>query len=355
MAELRAVAPDPHTPAFLVTIDTEGDDLWGRPRIITTRNARHVQRFQRLCESFGLRPTWLTNFEMARCPEFLAFGRDVVRRGTGEIGMHLHAWNSPPLQPLTPDDLTAQPFLTEYPQEVVDAKIGYMARLLRDRFECEIVSHRGGRWAFDATCAQSLVRHGIRVDCSVTPDVRWVRTLSADEERSDAAVVDYRGFPTRPYVVDLNQPQRPGRSSLLEVPMTVVPSSLYRWLPHAYAVPLVRRWSWAWQPTHHWLYPDGRNLPAMLGIVKQAVARRWPHLEMVLHSSELMPGGSPSFPDGQSIEALYRDLRVLFRSVAGHFRGMTLGDFAARWQASSAAATPPNPAAPHTTVTGARA
>jgi hypothetical protein len=355
VAELRAVAPDPHTPAFLVTIDTEGDDLWGRPRIITTRNARHVQRFQRLCESFGLRPTWLTNFEMARCPEFLAFGRDVVRRGTGEIGMHLHAWNSPPLQPLTPDDLTAQPFLTEYPQEVVDAKIGYMARLLRDRFECEIVSHRGGRWAFDATCAQSLVRHGIRVDCSVTPDVRWVRMLTDDEERSDAVVVDYRGFPTRPYVVDLNQPQRPGRSSLLEVPMTVVPSSLYRWLPQAYAVPLVRRWSWAWQPTHHWLYPDGRNLPAMLGIVKQAVAQRWPHLEMVLHSSELMPGGSPSFPDGQSIEALYRDLRVLFRSVTGHFRGMTLGDFAAHWQASAAMATPPNAAVAHTTVTGARA
>jgi len=355
VAELRAVAPDPHTPAFLVTIDTEGDDLWGRPRTITTRNARHVQRFQRLCESFGLRPTWLTNFEMARCPEFLAFGRDVVRRGTGEIGMHLHAWNSPPLQPLTPDDMTAQPFLTEYPQEVVDAKIGYMARLLRDRFECEIVSHRGGRWAFDATCAQALVRHGIRVDCSVTPDVRWVRTPTGDEKRSDAAVVDYRGFPTRPYVVDLNQPQRPGRSSLLEVPMTVVPSSLYRWLPQAYAVPLVRRWSWAWQPTHHWLYPDGRNLPAMLGMVRQAVAERWPHLEMVLHSSELMPGGSPSFPDGPSIEALYRDLRVLFRSVAGHFRGMTLGDFAAHWQASAAMATPAHAAASHTTVTGARA
>lgn len=355
MAELRAVAPDPHTPAFIVTIDTEGDDLWGRPRIVTTRNARHVQRFQRLCESFGLRPTWLTNFEMARCPEFLAFGRDVVRRGAGEIGMHLHAWNSPPLQPLTPDDMTAQPFLTEYPQEVVDAKIGYMARLLRDRFECEIVSHRGGRWAFDAICAQALVRHGIRVDCSVTPDVRWVRARTDDERRSDAAVVDYRGFPTRPYVVDLNNPQRPGRSRLLEVPMTVVPSALYRWLPQAYAVPLVRGWSWAWQPTHHWLYPDGRNLAAMLGMVRQAVAERWPHLEMVLHSSELMPGGSPSFPDGPSIEALYRDLRVLFRSVAGHFRGMTLGDFAAHWQASSAVATSLNAAASRTTATGARA
>ncbi|MEI6027436.1 MAG: deacetylase [Betaproteobacteria bacterium] len=355
MAELRAVASPWRAPAFLVTIDTEGDDLWGRPRAITTRNARHVQRFQRLCESFGLRPTWLTNYEMARCPDFLAFGRDLVRRGAGEIGMHLHAWNSPPLQPLTPDDLTAQPFLTEYPAEVVEAKISYMARLLRDRFECEIVSHRGGRWAFDATCARSLVRHGIRVDCSVTPDVRWVRTPIGAEAPGRPAVVDYRGFPTRPYVVDLSQPHRAGESSLLEVPMTVVPSTLYRLLPRAYAVPLVRRWSWALQPTHHWLYPDGGNLQAMLGIVRRAVAQRWPHLEMVLHSSELMPGGSPSFADGRSIEALYRDLRVLFRSVSAHFRGMTLAEFAQQWRAPASLAGPLDAAAPRPAAQGVEA
>ena len=350
MAELRAVTPPAQAPAFLVTIDTEGDDLWGRPRAITTRNARHVQRFQRLCESFGLRPTWLTNYEMARCPDFLAFGRDLVRRGAGEIGMHLHAWNSPPLHAVTPDDLTAQPFLTEFPAEVVDAKIGFMARLLRERFECEIVSHRGGRWSLDATCAQALVRHGIRVDCSVTPDVRWVRAPVPGETTHRPAVVDYRGYPTRPYVVDLTQPSQPGSSCLLEVPMTVVPSTLYRLLPRAYAVPLVRRWSWAWQPTHHWMYPDGRNLPAMLGLVRRALAQRWPHLELVLHSSELMPGGSPSFPDVRSIEALYRDLQVLFRSVAAHFRGLTLGEFAAHWQgwtardeASREVAIPPAP------------
>jgi hypothetical protein len=355
VAELRAVAPSTQAPAFLVTIDTEGDDLWGRPKLITTRNARHVQRFQRLCESFGLRPTWLTNYEMARCPDFLAFGRDVVRRGAGEIGMHLHAWNSPPLEPLTHDDLTAQPFLTEYPAEVVDAKIGYMAQLLRDRFECDIVSHRGGRWAFDATCAQSLVRHGIQVDCSVTPDVRWVRQPAEHEDPSTAAVVDYRGFPTRPYVVDLSQPRQAGRSPLLEVPMTVVPSTLYRWLPQAYAVPLLRRWAWAWQPTHHWLYPDGRNLQAMLGIVRQAVAQRWSHLEMVLHSSELMPGGSPSFADARSIEALYRDLRVLFRSVSAHFRGLTLMEFAQQWRASHEPADAWDAAMPRPMATGVRA
>jgi len=336
MAELRAVAPSVTAPAFLITIDTEGDDLWSRPRAITTRNARHVQRFQRLCEAFGLRPTWLTNYEMARCPQFQAFGRDVVRRGVGEIGMHLHAWNSPPLVPLTPDDLAAQPFLTEYPPEVIDAKVGFMARLLRERFECEIVSHRGGRWALDATCAQALVRHGIRVDCSVTPDVRWVRPTTTQEGSATAAVVDYRGFPTEPYLMDLRQPRRAAPSPLLEVPMTVVPSGLYRHLPQAYRVPLLRRWSWAWQPMHHWMYPDGRNLEAMLGIVRRAVEQRWPYLEMVLHSSELMPGGSPTFANAASIETLYRDLQVLFRSVAAHFRGLTLAEFAVQWPVQAA-------------------
>ena len=344
MVELHAVTPPRAAPTFLVTIDTEGDNLWGRPRTVTTRNARHLRRFQHLCEAFGLRPTWLTNYEMARCPEFLAFGREVVRRGSGEIGMHLHAWNSPPLRALTPDDMSAQPFLTEYPGEVVEAKVAYMAQLLREQFECEIVSHRGGRWALDATCAQALVRQGIRVDCSVTPGVRWVRRPAAFERRPDAAVVDYRGFPTQPYEMDLSHPQRAGSSPLLEVPMTVVPSRLYRHLPQAYAVPLIRRWSWAWQPQHHWLYPDGRNLQAMLGIVKQALAQRWPHLEMVLHSSELMPGGSPTFADEQAIEGLYGDLQVLFRSIAPHFRGMTLGEFARQWRGPGHPAGAPQPA-----------
>jgi hypothetical protein len=185
--------------------------------------------------------------------------------------------------------------------------------------------------------------------------VRWVRQRAEHEAPSSAAVVDYRGFPTRPYVVDLSQPRQAGRSSLLEVPMTVVPSTLYRWLPQAYAVPLLRRWAWAWQPTHHWLYPDGRNLQAMLGIARQAVAQRWSHLEMVLHSSELMPGGSPSFADARSIEALYRDLRVLFRSVSAHFRGLTLMEFAQQWRASHEPTDAPDVAMPQAMPTGVRA
>ncbi|MGH8641475.1 MAG: deacetylase, partial [Burkholderiales bacterium] len=77
---------------FIITIDTEGDDLWARPREITTRNAEYLPRFQSLCERFGFKPVYLTNYEMAMSDVFVAFGRDVAARGAGEIGMHLHAW-----------------------------------------------------------------------------------------------------------------------------------------------------------------------------------------------------------------------------------------------------------------------
>ena len=85
-----------HRPSFLITIDTEGDDQWSRRGEVTTENARFLPRFQELCERYGLKPTYLTNYEMAKSPAFQPFGREVLRRGTAEIGMHLHAWNSPP-------------------------------------------------------------------------------------------------------------------------------------------------------------------------------------------------------------------------------------------------------------------
>src|ERR1700712_1667197 len=101
-------------PTFLITIDTEGDDLWSGPAEITTRNAAFLPRFQALCESHGFRPTYLTNYEMASDPRFAAFARGVIRDGAGEVGMHLHAWHSPPHFELTPHDTRHMPYLVEY-------------------------------------------------------------------------------------------------------------------------------------------------------------------------------------------------------------------------------------------------
>lgn len=52
------------------------------------------------------------------------------------------------------------------------------------------------------------------------------------------------------------------------------------------------------------------------------------YLEFMIHSSELMPGGSPYFQTEQDIESLYRTMQTIFSVIhrAG-FSGMTLAEY----------------------------
>lgn len=314
----------PETP-FIITIDTEGDNLWARPREITTRNAGYLPRFQSLCERFGFKPVYLTNYEMAMSDAFVEFGRDVLERGAGEIGMHLHAWNSPPLVALTGDDFRHQPFLIEYPEAVMREKIDTLTRVLEDRFGEPVASHRAGRWAFDRRYASLLVDAGYLVDCSVTPGVDWRATLGAPDGRGGS---DYRAFPGDACFLDPD-------GALLEVPMTIRSSALHRNLPWAYRIPLVRRAANRVSPSLSWLCPAqpalnaplGRALEVMLHAARDARAANVEHMEFMLHSSELMPGGSPTFATESDIERLYEYLHRLFEELSDWCRGMTLKEF----------------------------
>jgi hypothetical protein len=326
-------------PAFLITIDTEGDNLWESSGRIETRNAAYLPRFQALCERYGFKPTWLTNYEMAVDPVFVEFGRDVLRRGQGEIGMHLHAWNSPPIRPLTADDNRYCPYLIEYPDAVMRDKIAFMTDLLEDTFGVKMLSHRAGRWAFDERYARLLVEFGYRVDCSVTPGVSWAANLGDPEGRGGT---DYRAFPDHPYRMDLNDLSREGGSPLLELPMTIRSSALHAAAPWLYRLGGVKRVARRIVPPVVWLRPDGRNRRRMLSLVSRAKTEKWPYLEFMLHSSEFMPGGSPTFRTAASIEALYEDMSELFEAASGGFTGRNLSDYGMDvWPYEAALKEPP--------------
>lgn len=316
---------------FLITIDAEGDNLWASPREITTRNAEYLPRFQWLCERHGFKPVYLTNYEMAMSDAFVEFARDTVTRGACEIGMHLHAWNSPPLDPLTDDDFQHHPYLTEYPDAVMKEKIRTLTRLLEDRFDQQMFSHRAGRWAFDGRYAGMLLDEGYRVDCSVTPGMDWSGNPG---DPGGCGGSDYSEFPDRPYFLDPSDISMPANAGLLEVPMTVRASSFFRSAPWAYHVPLLRQAVHRVSPKFQWLCPvpllEKHNLNAMLQVARDARSEGVAHLEFMLHSSELMPGGSHAFPDAFSIERLYEHLEILFEELASWCCGMTLKELHAR-------------------------
>ena len=164
-----------------------------------------------MCERHGIRPTWLTNWEMANDPAFVAFGRDVLARDVGEIGMHLHAWNSPPIMPLTADDDRHHPYLIEYPDELLREKVAVMTEILESTFGTKMVSHRAGRFGFDERYAKALIDQGDLVNGSVTPSVSW-RGYKGDP--TGAGGTDFSRFPERAYFVDPAEISRPGDSPL---------------------------------------------------------------------------------------------------------------------------------------------
>ncbi|KAB7690283.1 polysaccharide deacetylase family protein [Plesiomonas shigelloides] len=309
-------------PFFIITIDTEGDNLWQNSQQITTKNTHYLPRFQALCEKYGFKPVYLTNYEMASDPAYVEFARDVIRRGQGEVGMHLHAWNNPPLQPLTRDDLVHKPYLIEYPQDVMRAKVDVMTKLLEDNFQTKMLSHRAGRWAFNSFYAQLLVEYGYQVDCSVTPHVDW-RGAKGNPHGQGGA--DYRHFPAHAYFMDLTHIERAGDSRLLEVPMSTCLKhpSWYNVLKGGYDRLRGKRRA----PSVSWVRPRGGNSAEMQRVAKKYLSQGSDYVEFMLHSSEFMPGGSPTFKTKQDIEQLYRDLEETFAWLAQRTQGATLAEY----------------------------
>ncbi|PHM62390.1 polysaccharide deacetylase family protein [Xenorhabdus ishibashii] len=308
--------------AFIITIDTEGDNLWQNSEQISTKNTQYLPRFQNLCERFGFKPVWLTNYEMAMDDSYIEFAKDVIARNKGEIGMHLHAWNSPPIVPLTNDDMRYKPYLIEYPEEQIKAKVSFMTNLLEEKLQTKMLSHRAGRWAFNEYYAQLLVEYGYQVDCSVTPKVNWNFTKG---DPNGNGGTDYSRFPDHAYFMDLQDISKEGDSPLLQVPMSIQykHSIVMNFIKQKYDQLRGKQRS----PSVNWLRPKGGNLAQMKTVVQKMLASGSDYVEFMLHSSEFMPGGSPTFHNEEKIEQLYQDLEELFAFLQPLVQGMTLAEY----------------------------
>ena len=326
------VAASTKRPVFVITIDTEGDNIWSCPQTVTTENAKYLPRFQSLCEQYGFKVTYLVNYEMAIDTDFQKFGGDVLKRQTAEIGLHVHSWNSPPLADLQYDPRWHHAYLYECSDELIDAKVDYLTRLLTSVFDVHPRSHRAGRWGFNERVARALAQHGYLADCSVTPGVSWRRYKGAPSGHGGP---DYFGFGQEPYFLDLDNIQRSGDSQLLEVPVTIranYPLALQRFhhvIENGFAGKVCRR---VLGSPHKWFRPNRSNIDAMLSLVDEVIEQQSAVLEFMLHSSELMPGGSPTFRTAADVERLYQDLERLFTYIDKRgISGKTLAEYRSTW------------------------
>lgn len=309
---------------LLITIDTEGDNLWSKPSIIEAKNSRAIPRFQELCEKYKLKPTYLTNYEIATDEFFIEYGRDLISRNTAEIGMHLHAWNSPPEYNITENDYKNQPYLIEYPAHILSEKIKIMTDILENNFLVKMKSHRAGRWAFNEYYAKTLIEYGYEVDCSITPKVSWKNHKGSP---TGGGGTDYINFPCKPYLINIEDISKEGNTSLLEVPMTIAHIHNIKGLNFLRSIRGLRRFLNRKYPEPAWLRPNGYNLNSMKKLIDYAVLNNYSHVEFMLHSSEFMAGGNPNFPDTRSVENLFIQMDEFFSYASTRCEGMTLNEF----------------------------
>jgi hypothetical protein len=85
-----------------------------------------------------------------------------------------------------------------------------------------------------------------------------------------------------------------------------------------------------------WLRPSYSPLRDMVSFANSLAARHVPCFNIIFHSSEILPGGSPYTPDQASVDRFLDSLRRLLehlRSLGGS--GQTYAEFAARYEAAA--------------------
>lgn len=286
--------------SFVITIDTESDNQWNVENVQSTKNSKYIPRFQELCEKYYFRPVYLVDYSMANDEFLVEYLSECVYRGACEIGMHLHAWDTPPFVSFDKKSEN-RPYLVEYPEEIMEAKIKTLNELLNAKFDCEIVSHRAGRWAMNDEYFSLLKKYGYKVDCSYTPGINWKKVTGSKEGGPNYSKVNKNAHFHK-------------ESGILEVPATVSRLNYFKNKSIREAVKfLVGR--------NVWLRPalfSNDEMKTLIEHNKSSIS------EFMMHSSELMPGGSPYFENEEAIEILYERLELFFAEMSTTHEGKTL-------------------------------
>ena len=294
---------------FIITVDTEGDNLWEYQTgdKITTKNAKYIPSFQRLCDQYGFKPVYLVNYEMLSSNIFVDNAKKWVKENKCEIGIHPHAWNNPPEYRLDAV-YNGQQYLIEYPEIIMRQKFQVLYDLIKAKFNVAPISHRAGRWAMNDIYFNILYDFGIKVDCSVTPMISWEKSKGLTCGGSN-----YIHANTRPHKIN----------NILEVPMTIRKSHFAKNGTAKHKIKTLVLGSTIW------LRPATNSLADMIGLIEKVDNEpENTYLEFMIHSSELMPGGSPYFRTAKEIDNLYYTMKYIFDFVSSKgYQGSTLKEY----------------------------
>lgn len=289
-----------------MTVDTEEEWDWAGPYPtppFSTRNAGRIPDFHSFCLSLGIRPTYLVDYAMCDDEESAGFLQAARNLGGCEIGAHLHPWCNPPLEEALGEE-TSHAINIDRP--LVRRKLRNLTAKIQETLGVRPVSFRSGRWGMTGWLLQMLGEEGYAVDSSIFPFLK------------DPSF-DYARAPVQPYWPDYEDalafgPQR----QILEVPVTSgfnrsnfeLWGRLHRLLESEPLRPL-HGVGILWQLgilRKVNASPELHRSPEVHDCIRAQLERGHELVNMVLHSSSLLPGGTPFSVTEEDSERIQRTI-----------------------------------------------
>lgn len=329
---------------LLVGVDTEADNQWdaaarARP---TLQNIYALARLHSLFRRYRVRPTYLLTYSVATDRRAAESFREMHAAGECEVGAHHHAWETPPF---TEQDVQELRYALAVPLNRFEAQVGHLTDAIEVASGARPVSYRSGRFGFAAAHVSVLEKAGYLVDSSVAPLFY--------EAYKDGP--DFVEAPLDPYFLSYDSAVTPGSSNVLEVPAS---AGLDRRAP----APLVRAYARAPFPYHTkrilrklglartvWLRPSYASVDEMKRLARRIAGDGLPALNMIFHSSEIIPGGSPYNSTAAEVDAWFDRLERFLAWATDELRAVpaTFQEFRARLCAAAVECAEPQAEAPH--------
>ena len=298
---------------IIFTVDTESDNQWDIDRGQSTENAKFIPKFQEFCESYNIAPTYLIDYSMSHNNFLVNYLKKKVFNDLCELGMHLHSWDTPPYHEYDKNKLS-RPYLIEYPEEIMYEKIMNLNNYLENIFELKIVSHRAGRWATNNIYFNLLDQFGYLVDCSITPGIDWTKQLGVKLGGSN-----YTNYKHIPYMI--------GNTNLLEIPMSVSNLMQFEWDHSLSLKNNIRRFLKTKIGYTVWLRPVLYGQVDIQKLISQIDEKNYGYLEFMIHSTELMPNGSPYINSNIELINFYEKLKNIFNMLKNQYQSVTLKQY----------------------------